>query len=96
MRDNCGNFISGFSTNLDPCSIKLGVKILGEKGMPNVLVESDSSSAINLLLNGCSHLHPVREVNQVVDSFVKSGYTLSCPTRQEEGIGPDMFGRGQP
>ena len=28
--------------------------------------------------------------------IVKSGYTLSCPTRQEEGIGPDMFGRGQP
>ncbi|KAL5185828.1 Thioredoxin-like protein CDSP32, chloroplastic [Glycine soja] len=31
MRDHCGNFILGFSTNLDPCSIKLGVKILVEK-----------------------------------------------------------------
>lgn len=65
VRDDSGHFIFGFSVNLGSCTILAaelwgifhGLKIAWSRGFMNIVVQSDSKNAINLLTNGCRTYH---------------------------------------
>lgn len=80
LRDNCSRFHFGYSAKLVNCSIVevelwvilKGLRIAREKGFHNLLVETDSLNACNILISGhCSVLHPcfylVRDIRELMD-----------------------------
>lgn len=66
IRDHWGAFIAGFSCKLGNCSILLaelwavfyGLKLGVDRGFRLVIVETDSLTAKNLIVKGCSSQHP--------------------------------------
>lgn len=78
VRNDSGKFCFAFSCNLGECSvlaselwaILYGARLAWERGFQNIIIESDSLLAINLLKNGCSSRHPcyalVHQIMQVI------------------------------
>ncbi|RYR58930.1 hypothetical protein Ahy_A05g024789 [Arachis hypogaea] len=66
FRDSKGRFLKGFSCNLGNCSIMHaelwavihGLNIATTNGYHNLVVKSDSATAINFINYGCSPAHP--------------------------------------
>lgn len=66
LRDEDGRFIFGFAAGLGSCSITqaelwtilIGLKQIKERGLQKIRVDSDSMTAVRLINEGCSLLHP--------------------------------------
>nr|KYP35170.1 Putative ribonuclease H protein At1g65750 family [Cajanus cajan] len=61
LRDHQSVFITGFAAKIGICSITaaelwaihLGLDLACRRGFMNILIESDSKVAIDLIINGC-------------------------------------------
>lgn len=70
LRDDSGSFIRGFASHIGPAAIteaelrglQMGLKIALAHGVPKLIIESDSLSAVQLLKMGCSPLHPYHSI----------------------------------
>ncbi|QHO04625.1 Putative ribonuclease H protein [Arachis hypogaea] len=66
FRDHLGRYIAGFSCNLGSCSIKqveiwgvvCGLQIAVAKNFHQIIVETDSTSVLELVKSGCVTRHP--------------------------------------
>lgn len=81
IRDDHDNFIHDFSQRIGRCSIVevelwsilYGMRLVADRHMKKVIVESDSLAAINLIHEGCPTLHPcfgiVEEIKNLYNEF---------------------------
>lgn len=81
IRNMHGTFMAEFSCNLGTCTIMQaelrcilhGVALARNKGVRNLLIEADYSSAILMLDNGCDAVHPcaplLHDIKRVLSEF---------------------------
>ena len=84
IRDETGKFFSGFLANLGVCSITIakvwgafyGLKLAWDKGLRNVLLEMDSTSAISLITDKVNPLHPFALVIKRVHDLIQRSWNV--------------------
>lgn len=83
MQDHFGAFVAAYSKHLGVCSvvqaelwgILLGVRLLRERSIPQVVIELDSTTCIGMISTGCVASHPcasmVEEIRRILRTFVQ-------------------------
>ena len=86
LRDDAGNFISAYSANVGTCAMlhaKLwgilhGLKLACRLQLHYLIAESDSSLAIQLILNGCSDTHPAAPLIREIKWMLALAQQVRC------------------
>lgn len=79
LRDHEGAFILGFASILSPCNvleaelhaISMGIKLARLKGARKMEIESDSLTAVRLIMVGCSSNHPLFNLISVIQELLR-------------------------
>lgn len=103
LHSSSGSFLFAYASKLQEASVVeaelyaifTGLKLSREKSFSNILVESDSLSAVRLVNLGCPHLHPnsnlVGEIQKLMS--LDGGTTVTHVPREVNGVA-DCFAKG--
>ncbi|MCI02465.1 ribonuclease H protein, partial [Trifolium medium] len=75
FRDDSGQWLSGFSRKLGSCSTLMAelwgifptLQIASKQGYCKILLESDSATAIDLIVKGCPQNHPCAPIISLIN-----------------------------